>query len=378
MIGALLMAAGPFPDGVRGQLPGRAALPAARRRLLQGQHRRPGRRPLRARRQAPRRRLPDLPARGADRGDRRALVCGTLGEKVGWHWGFGAAGVGMVIGLVIYLAGRRWLPAETALPAPGKAGAAAAGTGRRRPDRRARGLILPLLVLSAVGNQQIFDAYLLWGEATLGSRLLRPEHAGDLAGLAGRDRQRRRRSCCRSCSGAGGRSAGASRNEITKLAIGVADLRAGAAGAGHRLAGRQRRRARRSGSSGRCAFHIVNDIGFANVFPVGLALYSRASPQGRRGHDDRHLLPSPVRLQPAGRLARRLPRKHGGEPILADARGLVAAGGVGLLVVRSFAGRILAPAPPDEPQGSAAARLTSRQPGRNRPIPSAQSRNDGG
>lgn len=30
------------------------------------------------------------------------FVCGTLGEKVGWHWGFGAAGVGMVIGLIQY------------------------------------------------------------------------------------------------------------------------------------------------------------------------------------------------------------------------------------------------------------------------------------
>jgi len=29
-------------------------------------------------------------------------VCGTLGEEVGWHYGFGAAGVGMVIGLAIY------------------------------------------------------------------------------------------------------------------------------------------------------------------------------------------------------------------------------------------------------------------------------------
>jgi POT family proton-dependent oligopeptide transporter len=27
------------------------------------------------------------------------LVCGTLGQKVGWHWGFASAGVGMAIGL---------------------------------------------------------------------------------------------------------------------------------------------------------------------------------------------------------------------------------------------------------------------------------------
>lgn len=37
------------------------------------------------------------------------LVCGTLGEKVGFHWGFSAAGVGMVIGLLIYLLGQRWV-----------------------------------------------------------------------------------------------------------------------------------------------------------------------------------------------------------------------------------------------------------------------------
>jgi POT family proton-dependent oligopeptide transporter len=30
------------------------------------------------------------------------LVTGALGEKVGWHWGFGAAGVGMLLGLVTF------------------------------------------------------------------------------------------------------------------------------------------------------------------------------------------------------------------------------------------------------------------------------------
>jgi POT family proton-dependent oligopeptide transporter len=40
------------------------------------------------------------------------FVCGTLGEAFGWHWGFAAAGVGMVVGLVTYLAGGRWLPPD--------------------------------------------------------------------------------------------------------------------------------------------------------------------------------------------------------------------------------------------------------------------------
>ncbi|HAM49315.1 MAG TPA: MFS transporter [Nitrospiraceae bacterium] len=37
------------------------------------------------------------------------LVCGTLGEKIGFHWGFGCAGVGMVVGLVVYLRGQKYL-----------------------------------------------------------------------------------------------------------------------------------------------------------------------------------------------------------------------------------------------------------------------------
>ena len=54
------------------------------------------------------------------------LACGTLGELYGWHWGFGAAGLGMMAGLCLYVAGRRYLPPdpprllETLEPADGK------------------------------------------------------------------------------------------------------------------------------------------------------------------------------------------------------------------------------------------------------------------
>jgi POT family proton-dependent oligopeptide transporter len=40
------------------------------------------------------------------------LICGTLGEKVGWHYGFAAAGVGMCIGLSIYLYALPLLPQD--------------------------------------------------------------------------------------------------------------------------------------------------------------------------------------------------------------------------------------------------------------------------
>jgi len=40
------------------------------------------------------------------------LICGTLGEELGWHYGFAAAGVGMTIGLVTYLAATPTLPKD--------------------------------------------------------------------------------------------------------------------------------------------------------------------------------------------------------------------------------------------------------------------------
>jgi POT family proton-dependent oligopeptide transporter len=40
------------------------------------------------------------------------LICGTLGEFYGWHWGFGAAGVGMLAGLIVYIRGGKYLPGE--------------------------------------------------------------------------------------------------------------------------------------------------------------------------------------------------------------------------------------------------------------------------
>jgi len=47
------------------------------------------------------------------------IVCGTLGQKIldasgkpTWHWGFAAAGIGMVLGLIIYLLNQDKLPVE--------------------------------------------------------------------------------------------------------------------------------------------------------------------------------------------------------------------------------------------------------------------------
>jgi POT family proton-dependent oligopeptide transporter len=54
-----------------------------------------------------------------------AFICGTLGEKVGWHWGFGSAAVGMILGLLLYMWGKpRFLPGigeQPATTSPAKA-----------------------------------------------------------------------------------------------------------------------------------------------------------------------------------------------------------------------------------------------------------------
>src|ERR1700685_4344328 len=55
------------------------------------------------------------------------LICGTLGEFYGWDWGFGAAGVGSVLGWGVYMRGGRYLPEQGRVIRP--AAAAAAGSG---------------------------------------------------------------------------------------------------------------------------------------------------------------------------------------------------------------------------------------------------------
>ncbi|MDE2372048.1 MAG: peptide MFS transporter, partial [Burkholderiales bacterium] len=44
------------------------------------------------------------------------IVAGTLGEKVGWHWGFGAAAVGMTLGTMQFLAGQHHLGRAGLMP----------------------------------------------------------------------------------------------------------------------------------------------------------------------------------------------------------------------------------------------------------------------
>ena len=46
------------------------------------------------------------------------IICGLLGELYGWSWGFGAAGVGMLLGLVMFVWLKPWLLGKGEPPAP--------------------------------------------------------------------------------------------------------------------------------------------------------------------------------------------------------------------------------------------------------------------
>lgn len=45
------------------------------------------------------------------------LLCGWLGQRYGWSYGFGLAGIGMLVGLFTFLKGRQWLEAHGLPPA---------------------------------------------------------------------------------------------------------------------------------------------------------------------------------------------------------------------------------------------------------------------
>jgi POT family proton-dependent oligopeptide transporter len=88
------------------------------------------------------------------------LVCGTLGEKVGWHYGFAAAGVGMAVGLLAYLIGLPALPPEPIA----RAAAPAPASGDLRRALLCIFLLLPSSALFWAAFEQQGNTITLWVE----------------------------------------------------------------------------------------------------------------------------------------------------------------------------------------------------------------------
>ena len=97
------------------------------------------------------------------------LVCGTLGEGFGWHYGFAAAGVGMLIGLAIYLYALPLLPPDELHKA--KTVAQAEQVTRKPLDASERRVVWALLALFIPNTlfwaayEQMGNTIVLWAEA---------------------------------------------------------------------------------------------------------------------------------------------------------------------------------------------------------------------
>jgi len=203
------------------------------------------------------------------------LISGTLGQKVGWHYGFGCAGVVMVLGLFIYLSGRRWLP-EDRPPARKQEGPR---------EKLTRGdwtcviyllILIPVLAISLLTNQEIFNAYLVWGDqhfnltfmgTTLPSSWLITLDAilsfSMLVAVAAfwkwwslSHREP---------------------DEISKMIIGSFFTIAG--GACLFMAALTQPEGGKIGLFWPFMFHLLNSIGFAHILPISLALFTKIAPK---------------------------------------------------------------------------------------------------
>jgi len=207
------------------------------------------------------------------------LISGTLGEKIGWHWGFGTAGVVMVLGLFIYISGKKWLPADdvrpnsvTDEPAP--------------PPERMDGndwtrliallLLIPVLAISLLTNQEIFNAYLVWGDEHFAlnffgttvptSWLITLDAALSFSMLVatawfwkwwGKSHKEP--------------------DELGKIIIGSFFTVAG--GLCLFMAALTQPAGGKIGLFWPVMFHLMNSIGFSNILPVSLALFTKVAPR---------------------------------------------------------------------------------------------------
>ena len=89
------------------------------------------------------------------------LVCGGLGEMLGWHYGFAAAGVGLLCALAIYVWGRRYLPPDGGRTAPDAAPKARLSREEWRSILALAMLLLPLTLYWAC-NEQWGNTVTLW------------------------------------------------------------------------------------------------------------------------------------------------------------------------------------------------------------------------
>lgn len=200
------------------------------------------------------------------------LVTGALAKGWGWHYGFAFAGVGMFLGLLVYLAGGRHVPRDVRV---------ARGTDREPltgPERRVIATLvamLPIMMMFWIGQSQIWNTYNVWARDHV--QLEVGTFAVPVPWLQALDslcvvvmmppllwlwkRQAER---------------GREPDELAKLAMGCLVFGAGLAwlGAGHLVAG----------GDGKVplpwvvAFHFISNVGYLFFAPTAVAFVSRVAP----------------------------------------------------------------------------------------------------
>ncbi len=247
------------------------------------------------------------------------LIVGTLGEVYGWHYGFAAAGVGMLLATGIYLSGQKYLRSGENEARAIAAAPRAKLTGRDWRAVVALLLLIPVLAVAIVPNNQIFNAYLVWGDQQfdlvfLGKKLpttwlvtldaIVSVSFLALVALFYRWYGKHWREP----------------DETTKLIIGsgfsVAGMMCLVIAAATRVAGHK------IGLFWPVAFHIVNSIAFAHLLPISLALFAKYGAQGDQRHRHRPLLPGLLLRQYPRRLGRQLLPDDDDHELLAASRRL--------------------------------------------------------
>ena len=202
------------------------------------------------------------------------LISGTLGEKVGWHYGFGTAGIVMVAGLLLYIKAGPWLP-DGSRPTVASKAAKKKLTRADVPRLIALLMLVPVLAVALLTNQEIFNAYLVWADehfqltffgVTLPtSYMITIDAALSFSTLV---------AVAAFWKWWGTRRA--EPDELGKMIIGSLFCIAGGlclviAAATHGSA--------KIGLFWPLMFHLFNSIGFSNIMPVSLALFSKVAPR---------------------------------------------------------------------------------------------------
>ena len=241
------------------------------------------------------------------------LVSGTLGEKVGWHYGFGTAGIVMVIGVLLFLKGKPYLPADEGgrdMTANNTVKATMLGVATTvavialvflagiwialaaliplyfylaslvEKDERGRVLslllIVPALAIALLTNQEIFNAYLIWadehfqltffGQTVPTSWMITIDAAVSFSMLVVVAAFWKWRS----------KVTGTEPDEFGKIIIGSFFTIAGG------LCLYMAALTQGSGKIGLAwplMFHLLNSIGFAHILPISLALVTKLAPR---------------------------------------------------------------------------------------------------